>query len=347
MLHHLHSSLQAHIAAGNVTVRQHPSAELYILNYAQTVQYNGLWDEHTLACRGLILDGQGQVVARPFPKFFNLDEYGPEWTPPAEPFVAYEKLDGSLGILYWIDGEPFIATRGSFASEQAVWASASLRTHYAHALPHLDRSQTYLFEIIYPENRIVVDYGNRTELVLLAVIDTATGVEWGNVPNVGFPVVRRFDGLTDLAQIRAMHIDNEEGFVLRFASGLRVKMKFAEYVRLHRLLTQVSTKTIWEYMATNQSIDAMLDNVPDEFYAWVRATVADLQARYAAIESECRAALRTHETRKETALYFQTQPYPGILFQMHDGKDYTKAIWRLVKPEFEKPFRSEHTTFTP
>jgi RNA ligase len=338
MLHYLHPALRQHIEAGNVIVRKHPSAELYILNYAQTVQYNGLWDEHTLACRGLILDAEGQVVARPFPKFFNLDEYGPEWTPPAEPFVAYEKLDGSLGILYWLDDEAHIATRGSFASEQAQWASARLRTHYAHAIPHLDRSKTYLFEIIYPENRIVLDYRDRAELVLLAVLDTATGVESDNVPDIGFPLVRRFDGLTDLAQIRAMHVDNEEGFVLRYQSGLRVKIKFAEYVRLHRILTQVSTLSIWEYLATNQPFDEVLEKVPDEFYEWVRATVADLQARYTAIESECRAALRTYPTRKETALYFQTQPHPGVLFQMHDGKDYSKAIWRLIKPEYSKPF---------
>lgn len=344
MLTNLPPALQQHILDRNVVVKKHLTADLYILNYTPKAQYERLWDKWTLACRGLILDGQGTVVARPFGKFFNLDEYGLEWTPPvttdrAESFVAYEKLDGSLGILYWLDGESFIATRGAFASEQALWATQLLRTRYAHVIPRLDPSQTYLFEIIYPENRIVVDYGDREDLVLLAVVDTATGAETDTLPDVGFPLVRRFDGLTDLAQIRAMQVENKEGFVLKFRSGLRVKVKFAEYVRLHRILTQVSTRNIWEYLATNQPFDAILEKVPDEFYDWVKATVTSLNDQYTAIETDCRAKFQTLETRKETAAYFQTQPHPAVLFNMLDGKDYSKTIWKLLKPAYERPFR--------
>ena len=322
-----------------MVVKKHLTADLYILNYTPKAQYERLWDEWTLACRGQILDGQGVVVAQPFSKFFSLDEYGLEWTPPAEPFRAYEKLDGSLGILYWFDGEAFITSRGAFASEQALWATQLLRTRYAHVLPRLDRSKTYLFEIIYPENRIVVNYGDRQDLVLLAVVDTATGAEADDLPNIGFPLVRRFDGLTDLVQIRAAQLDNEEGFVLKFRSGLRAKVKFAEYVRLHRILTQVSTRNIWEYLATNQPFDAILEKVPDEFYDWVKATVAGLNDQYTAIETDRRAAFQVLETRKETAAYFQTQPYPAVLFNMLDGKDYSKTIWKLIKPAYERPFR--------
>lgn len=57
---------------------------------------------------------QHNRVARPFPKFFNLDEAianGEQL--PAEAFEVTEKLDGSLGILYWLDGEPRLATRGT------------------------------------------------------------------------------------------------------------------------------------------------------------------------------------------------------------------------------------------
>ena len=94
---------------------------------------------------------------------------------PNEPFEVYEKLDGSLGILYWLGDEPYIATRGSFESPQAQIATELLR---AYDLSGLDRRRTYLFEIIYPENRIVVNYDDRRELVLLAIIDTATGREF-------------------------------------------------------------------------------------------------------------------------------------------------------------------------
>ena len=342
----LQPALRQHIADGYVMVRQHPAAELFILNYTAQAQFDRVWDEHTLACRGLIMNGQGQVVARPFGKFFNLDEYGPEWTPPvttdgAEPFVAYEKLDGSLGILYWHEGKPYIASRGSFRSEQAERATQILHTRYAHVLPHLDPTKTYLFEIIYPENRIVVDYGDREDLVLLAVVDTATGAEAPDLPDLGFTLVRRFDGYTDLAAIRAAQVDNEEGFVIRFASGLRVKVKMAEYVRLHRILTQISSRNIWEYLATNQPFDAILERVPDEFYDWVKATVAHFTTQYEAIEAECRAAFQVRDSRKETALYFQTQRYPAVLFLMLDGRDCSSTIWKLLRPAYERPFMNK------
>lgn len=35
-------------------------------NYTAKAQYDKLWNEVTLQCRGLILDGDGNVVARPF-----------------------------------------------------------------------------------------------------------------------------------------------------------------------------------------------------------------------------------------------------------------------------------------
>ena len=346
MINTLHPTLRQHIADGFVMLRQHPTADLYILNYTAKTQYERAWDEHTLACRGLIVNGLGAVVARPFPKFFNLDEVvmtGQIPLLPDEPFVAYEKLDGSLGILYWIDDTPFIATRGSFMSEQALWATNLLHTSYAAIWPRLDRTKTYLFEIIYPENRIVVHYGDRQDLVLLAVIDTATGAETTDLPDIGFPLVRLFDGYTDMAEIRAVQIDNEEGFVLRFASGLRVKVKFAEYVRLHRILTQVSSRNIWEYLATNQPFNEILERVPDEFYEWVKQTSDKFTAQYQAIESECCAVFRVLDSRKETAQYFQTQRYPAILFLMLDNRDYSAAIWKLLRPVYERPFKQTDT----
>ncbi|MBO0951695.1 T4 RnlA family RNA ligase [Fibrella forsythiae] len=341
-IHTLHPALRQHVANGNVIIRQHPDADLFILNYTAQTQFNRVWDEHTLACRGLILNGRGDVIARPFGKFFNLDEVvttNSRPTLPDEPFVAFEKLDGSLGILYWHKNKACIATRGSFMSEQAQRATYLLQTRYAHVLPHLDRSKTYLFEIIYPENRIVVDYGDRDELVLLAVIDTATGAEETALPDLGFTQVRRFDGYTDMATIRAAQIDNEEGFVLRFASGFRVKVKFTEYVRLHRILTQISSRNIWEYLATNQPFNDVLERVPDEFYDWVKTTVTTFMAQYEAIEAECKAVFQVRSSRKETALYFQMQRYPSVLFLMLDNRDYSATIWKVLRPAYERPFK--------
>lgn len=164
--------LKEMVAQKYVNVQKHPTADLYIYNYSATCQYDQMWNEVTLACRGLIRDGQGNVVARPFKKFFNYEQV-PDL--PAENFIATEKMDGSLGILYFVGDTPFIATRGSFVSEQAQKATEILRTKYGHVV--FNPEHTYLFEIVYKQNRIVVDYGDLEDLILLAVIETATGKE--------------------------------------------------------------------------------------------------------------------------------------------------------------------------
>lgn len=335
----LNSDLQQLIADRYISVQKHPTANLFIYNYTPKAQYERLWNEWTLACRGLILDAEGHVVARPFPKFFNLSELDPAQIP-VEPFTVYEKMDGSLGILYWLNDGPAMATRGSFMSEQARWATALLHSRYAHTHDKLDRSKTYLFEVIYPTNRIVVDYGDREDLVLLAVIDNATGQDEA-LPAVGFPVVPQYDGIADFGTLSALDTPNSEGFVVKFASGLRVKIKLAEYVRLHRILTGVSNVAIWEYMATGQSLDELLDAVPDEFYDWVKQTKTQLEGQYQAIEAECRACFRDHGDRKTNALYYQTQRYPSVLFKMLDNQPYDHIIWKHIRPTFQKAFKTD------
>jgi RNA ligase len=145
---------------------------------------------------GLILDDNYIIVARPFPTFFNYSEIA-EQVIPNENFEVYEKMDGSLGILYWIDNQLFIATRGSFTSDQSKVANELLNSKYAATLPFLDRTKTYLFEIIYPENRIVINYSDAEILVLLAVIDIETGHDLA-LEDIGFPIVKRHDGLRHL-----------------------------------------------------------------------------------------------------------------------------------------------------
>ncbi len=329
---------------GYVCVQRHPAAPLSIYNYTPKAQYERVWNEVTLQCRGLILDAEGKVVARPFRKFFNLEEVKDL---PAEPFEVYEKLDGSLGILYWVGDEAYLATRGSFASEQSRRANQILQSRYRHVLPRLNRGHTYLFEIIYPENRIVVNYGSREDLVLLAVVDTATGAELP-LPEVGFPVVERYDGFSDLATIREKAADNKEGFVIKFAGGYRVKVKFAEYVRLHHILTRVSSKHIWESLRTGLPMEKLLEQVPDEFYQWVRGTESRLQEQYATLEREARQqydALRRQLggdfTRKDFAALATRCPHPQLLFGLLDGKDLHDRIWKMIEPAYDKPFRND------
>lgn len=337
------------IAEGYISKRSHSSGDLFIYNYTAKAQYDRLWTPETMQCRGLILDRDGAIAARPLPKFFNLQEY--QGNLPAEPFDVYEKLDGSLGILYWHQGQPHIASRGSFYSEQSIKGEAILQAKYAEAIAKLNPSLTYLFEIIYPANRIVVDYGSLEALVLLAVLDTASGTEYAieEFADLGFPLAKKYDGLQDIAAIAQLNEQNQEGFVIRFASGLRLKFKFAEYVQLHRVLTQVTSRVIWEMLRDRTPFEDILERVPDEFYNWVKETKADLIAQYTAIESQAKAdferiiAFVDRGDRKEMAKHILTCKHHTILFSLLDQKDYSDYIWRTIKPAHEKPFMDDES----
>jgi T4 RnlA family RNA ligase len=341
--------LKEMIDNGYVNVQKHPTHDLFIYNYAPKAQYERVWNEVTLACRGLIMDAENRIVARPFTKFFNLGEMENQHIP-NESFEVFEKLDGSLGILYWIDNQAFIATRGSFSGEQAVKATEILRSKYAHVLNDseipqaelrgVNKNWTYLFEIIYPENRIVVDYGAMEDIVLTAIIDTQTGEDLP-LDDIGFPIVKRYDGINDIHLLKELEEENREGFVIKYRNGLRYKVKFVEYMRLHRIITQVSSINIWEYLAADMPFDDILDRVPDEFYDWVKATSTDLKTQYQAIENQCKADFKILDSRKECALYYMTCAYPSVLFKMLDGQPYKDVIWKMLRPQFQKPFKNE------
>jgi len=339
---HLSTDLQRMIDEGYIKAVKHPESDLWIYNYTPKTQYEKYWNDVTLSCRGRVLDQDFNNIAVPFKKFFNWEEHQADHMPniPQEPFEVFEKMDGSLGILYWLNDKPMICTRSSFASQQALTASDWLHTRYKEAIKHLQKGKTYLFEIIYPANKIVVDYGSKTGLFLLGIIDNKSEADLP-LENIGFPVVSRFDGIKDIQQLKELNLTNSEGFVLKFQSGFRVKVKFKEYFRLHQLITQFSNVSIWEHLKSGASFNDFLKNVPDEFYNWVKSIKEALEAQYLAIEAESKRVFKTFDTRKETAAYFKQQTYPNILFSMLDNKDYSEQIWKMIRPTFERPYRDE------
>lgn len=352
-------NLDRMIAEKYISVQKHPEFDLYIYNYTHRCQFDRVWNNETLQCRGLIMDGNKNIVSRPFKKFFNWGEMPIEQTRELQNkilsgeanFTVTEKMDGSLGVSYFgPDGRMYIATRGSFVSDQAKKANEILNTtllvHTAYRIK--PSGITYLFEIIFPQNRIVVNYGDREELVLLAAIETASGAEYPYhmvqdiARTYAIPVVKKYDGITDFEKIEQR--PNSEGYVIHFPDdGLRLKIKFEEYTRLHKILTGVNAKRIWEILSSGQSLDEILERVPDEFYGWVQKIKTDLETGYTTYEHLAKAMYKQVvdlPSRKEQALYLAKNfQFPGIVFNMLDGKEYSPQIWKLLEPKFEKPFK--------
>lgn len=317
--------------------------DVRILNYTQKCQFEQAWDPITKQCRGLILHRKsGKILAKPFPKFFNYGEHVVKGMPlPTSKFEVWEKLDGSLGILYALDGKPWIATRGSFVSEQAQWATKWWRDNVA-ILP--SEGETNLFEIIYPENRIVIHYDFKG-LVHLVSLDTETGRRiprhWGSP--VAIPTLFHMASPEELATHER---PNEEGYVLFYPEeNVRVKIKFNEYVRLHKLITGVSEIAIWEHLKEGKTLDDLLEKVPDEFFKWVRDVEGKLRSAYQKIEQEARTQFAvidmrgTEATRKDWALKIQKMTNPNIGFAMLDNKDYSDIIWRMIRPKGQSQFK--------
>lgn len=315
------------IEAGYINVRKHPSLDLFIYNYTQHTQFERRWNEETKRCRGLITDGNRNIVSRPLPKFFN---YG-EVPTPAGSFLVQEKLDGQLGISYFVGKKMYIATRGSFESVGAFTANGLLEKYSSISF---DPALTYMFEIIHPDTQIVVNYKGREELVFLAAIETATGQEVDVKLNMPTPLVYKYEYLDDVLNHRE---SNFEGFVLKFEGGERLKIKLEEYVRLHKLITGVNEKHVWLRLMYGQSHENFLAGVPDEFFTWFTATEAKLKAAYQQIydtaATELDQALRQSDgTRRSLASLLLRSKYPSVCFLLLDNKDPAETIWKLVKP---------------
>ncbi|UGQ12143.1 T4 RnlA family RNA ligase [Yinghuangia sp. ASG 101] len=349
------------MADGYIRRHTHPELPLSIYTYTNSCAYAEHWTTATRLCRGLIVDDQtGEIVAWPFPKFFNYHDHdnGKPYAGklPVGPFEVYDKIDGSLGILFHYRGRWHVATKGSFDSDQARWAKRWIDDHAVGEF--LTPGRTYLTEITYPENRIVVRYHGPGTLVLLGAYDQ-DGTE------LPLAVARNGWDLTGgkaIHPLRAESLDavvraaarshalegtvplagsQHEGWVVRFASGLRVKFKTADYIRLHGLLSRTSPRTIWEALAAGTDPAALLDTVPDEFRDWVDQLARTLRDRHTAWTTRAKAdfdALGEYASdRKAFAQHAVPSPYKAALFRLLDGHDINELAWRAVRPDPTAP----------
>ncbi|WP_157929169.1 T4 RnlA family RNA ligase [Mycobacteroides abscessus] len=311
---------------------------LTIYVYTEFTQYERLWNSVTRQCRGLVVDNNSRVVIRCLPKFFNSDEpeallEKPRIVDPTT-VVVQDKLDGSL-IQVANDHEYglVITSKGSFNSDQAKWA----RQIIAECWYEFDPGLTYIFELIHPDNRIVIDYGSRRELVLLAVVENETGVERDIYTN-------RFEVFNRVAKLnRAYAIEEDinfltddglvEGIVVNFG-GYRVKVKTDEYLRLHRIVTDFTPKRVWEALSNGDSLE--FENMPEEFQAWLDETKSSFEEAFAELDLAIKREFERAEnlTDKELGLAEGYQ-YKGFVFMLRNNKDAHPGMWKLLKPKKE------------
>lgn len=333
------------ISDGWVRVQTNEDNSLSIYNYSELSQYKRYWNTVTLNCRGLILDNDMNIVARPWKKFFNFGERPLEFST-ADPTEVTDKKDGSLGILYRnpITGDYAIATRGSFASNQAIHATDVWNNRYSHIVQPLD-GYTFLFEIVYPENRIVLDYGELDDLILLGAVQIERGFYYGPSEAAGMlnwsgPVTEVFEygSLNDCFKV---HRPNAEGLVIRSGTSI-VKMKQEDYVSLHKLVTGLNERAVWERLKDGESRDSICASLPDEFHKFVDDTASDLEDDFSAIyllahQDYCKVMnkMKCGFTRKDFALEAKKYHNPSLLFNFLDNKSNHQSVWDMIRPKGE------------
>ena len=335
------------IEKGYIKERRHPIfPQWVIVNYTDACTWDKVWNEITLQCRGIIYSApSGEIIARPFSKFFNYGQEGAPLLDLDEKVVIADKLDGSLGILYsQPDLRYAIATRGSFESDQAIWATNFYWDNYdGEWFPN--HNWTYLFEIIYPENRIVVNYGDKRALILLGAVETATGrsisVEEGCF--LGWPgeTAMIFSHGAALSSVLAAEPrPNAEGYVLWSRDrDVRVKVKQEDYMLLHRFMTRTNPKHVWEVMMQGLDPYEYFKEAPDEFQDWLRNIIMDLQKRYNLLSLDAMAEyavtvsdLPADFTRKDFAMAVKDSTNKALLFRLLDERPIDDIIWKLLKP---------------
>lgn len=320
---------------GLLRSQSHPSLPLLIWNYTDKAQYMRRWDDVTTAARALVTDKSGRVVARSFPKFFNLGET--DEPPPDEDYVVQNKLDGSLGLIFHYRGRWHAASRGSFTSEQALRAQRLLNTRYKASA--LDPQLAYSVEILYPENRIVVDYGAREALVYLAAFDRQGREHFPDVSASGLESAevygpQQLGGATKLASLKALGWQNHEGFVVRYRGGRRLKVKLPGYLALHGSVAAVTDTAVWRWYRTGKPLEEVAEGVHDELLPLVRTKWLALQTAHDRIRGRLQEVydMLPKTDRRSFAAAAGQRADAQMLFMLYDGKPVHEPIADMLRP---------------
>lgn len=298
--------------------------------------------------RGIIIDLKTMSIAcRAFDKFFNYGEVLAEHL--GNNIRVESKEDGSL-IKVWLDryNNIRVSTNGNMDAEESVLPFNPNKTYrdlFNEGLKNAkisiellsyclyddlimgDSNFTLIFELVSPENRIVVNYNN-TELIFLGIRDNNSGVEYSPTELQENMILNRFrtpqiyniNTLEDAISIANDLDSNKEGFVLVDENFNRVKVKGKEYLRLHVLRNNsLSLKEFLGIVLENKQ-DDLVAYFP-EYNKYIHNIEIKLLSLVKRIEKEIEIAPFSLP-RKEFALVVLKWEFSNILFKLYDNRDY-------------------------
>ena len=246
----------------NIKIHYNDELDLHIFNYGIAADFS---DPIVQEARGIIIHIENvvlghvpslgciaSVVAWPFRKFGNSHEsYADsiDW----DSARVEEKIDGSILKLYYYCDSWHWATNGCIDAKNATLPNSD-RTfldliHCAInykdiQFDQLNTHHTYIFEIVSPENQVVVQY-DYPYLYHIGERDIVTGQEV-RPSDIGIEHVRQYD-IDDVNLEKVIQKANSlnedgtcthEGFVVVDKDFHRVKIKSPRYLEFHYSLTR-------------------------------------------------------------------------------------------------------------
>ena len=246
----------------------------YVVAMADTFNMDGpddLGGAIRRECRGLIFDTDGNLMSRPFHKFFNVNEREETQTHEidmSQPHVIMEKMDGSMIRPILVDGHLRLATKmgvTNVAMDAEAWLAKHSHTEHLKQWLRwcIDTEVTPIFEWVSPFNQIVLAY-EEEDLVLLAMRDNETG-EYHMPDTCPFNTVTTYGSMDGniLEYIdRQREKEGREGDIIRFADGHMLKVKNDWYVRIHKTIDRITFDRNIVDLIINEEVDDVIPMLP-------------------------------------------------------------------------------------
>lgn len=269
-------------------------------------------------CRGLKFDRSGNLIARPFQKFFNIGEREQpteiDWS---RDHLIYEKLDGSMVHGCILNGLPVLMTRGGVSPQAMMAQGRADEGVMLLSREAAEDGKTAIFEFTSPDNRIVVPYDSDS-LTLLAIRENRTGEYIFDLhevaDNYGVQIAATHGAVSDIDSFiaAARGLLNAEGYVIAFANGHRLKIKGEDYAFRHKALATIASE--------KNVLRLILDDDLDDVIGLLPTPIAD---RAASLQRDVSSTI--HQLAKDVHLFHADHADK-------DRKDYAMEVKRSLDP---------------
>lgn len=340
-----------------VAEREHYDVINYMVAFPDTFDMDNEYGAMRRECRGLIFDKEGNLISRPFHKFFNVgerEECQMANLDMSADHVIMEKMDGSMVRPLIINGEVVLGTKMG-VTEIALEAMKIIGDNAKGWLRSMvEMGKTPLLEYIAPTNKIVIQY-EKAKLILLAVRDNLTG-EYSLPSDSPFEVVPTYGSMQGNIQdyiARAREQEGREGDIIRWSDGHMVKIKNDWYVRIHKVKDMIRTERHILNIIVNEEMDDLLPILDEEDVK----TVKDYETRFKValdnvlgrLEGLVVLAKTLHGGDKKTvALEFVPnlihKQDARFIFSVLDGKDLRPLVLDHVAKSVTKTEKYEELT---